>query len=135
MNKLRTNSKGTAARARALRYKALKLRQDGKSYRDIGRHLDITHTTAYKYVMKCIAELDKKCAEEAEVVRTISLQRLDRAMDAIRDKVKAGDLAAINTMLRIEERRTKFLGIDMPVKQKVELSSPEDEAIKIEFVK
>jgi hypothetical protein len=42
--------------------------------------------------------------------------RLDKALNALWPKVEKGDLEAIRTMLKIEERRARMLGIDKPQK-------------------
>jgi len=118
-------TKGAQPRRRENMVDALKYRQAGKTYREIGKLLGVDHSTAYRYVMDSIAELKELSLEEAETVRTLALTRLDRALDAIQGKIDTGDLGAINTMLRIEERRSKFEGLDTPTKAEITVATPE----------
>jgi hypothetical protein len=55
----------------------------------------------------------EQISQMAEVI-AVETVRLDRALNAIWDKVLAGDRGAINTMLKIMERRTRLLGLDAP---------------------
>ncbi len=50
--------------------------------------------------------------EPAEELRSLSAERLDRATLAIWRAVSAGDTHAIDTLLRIETRRARLLGLD-----------------------
>jgi hypothetical protein len=52
--------------------------------------------------------------EDVEEVRNLELDRLDLALKAIWAGVEAGDIPAINTMLKIMERRSKMLALDAP---------------------
>jgi hypothetical protein len=42
--------------------------------------------------------------------------RLDHAMIAIMPKIESGDVASIETMIRLEARRARLLGLDAPAK-------------------
>lgn len=52
--------------------------------------------------------------EDLEEVRKLELDRLDIALKSIWSTVESGDIQAINTMLRIMERRAKMLALDAP---------------------
>jgi hypothetical protein len=52
----------------------------------------------------------------AEEARTYELARLDALAEAIAPKVKAGDIKAVHTAIRIGESRRRLLGLDAPVK-------------------
>jgi hypothetical protein len=52
--------------------------------------------------------------EDLEEVRNLELDRLDFALKSIWTGVEAGDTQAINTMLKIMERRSKMLALDAP---------------------
>lgn len=52
--------------------------------------------------------------EDVDEVRNLELDRLDLALKAIWAGVEAGDIPAINTMLKIMERRSKMLALDSP---------------------
>ena len=52
--------------------------------------------------------------EPAEEVRELMLERLDAALRAVWPRVLEADDGAINSLLRIEARRAKLLGLDAP---------------------
>ena len=57
--------------------------------------------------------------EHVESVKQLMEARFDRALNAIWDDVRDGNIAAINTMLKIEEQRAKLGGLNAPVKADV----------------
>jgi len=59
----------------------------------------------------------------ADEVRTLELERLDRFLSYLWDKIEAGDPIAIDKGLKIMDRRAKYLGLDAPVKQQVEVTT------------
>lgn len=124
------HNKGLEQMTPERRIRALKMRQSGMSYREIGRALNVSHVQAWKDVMSCIDELKEQCKEEAEKVKEIELERLDEALKAIWPSVLKGDLGAIDRLIRIQERRARFEGLDAPSRQEIETNIPEP----IEFV-
>jgi hypothetical protein len=92
------------------------MRQSGMSYREIGRALNVSHVQAWNDVMSCIDELKKQCAEEAAKVKAIEIERLDTALKAIWPAVLEGDLGAIDRLIRIQDRRSRYEGLDAPIK-------------------
>lgn len=110
------------ADAASLRLEALALRRRGRSYRKIADELGVSLTTAHRYVTTELERLAKECGEEAAIVRQMELDRLDVALDALADRIEQGDDRAVATMLRIQERRAKLLGLDSPDRQQVEVT-------------
>ena len=106
----------------ARRLEALRLRQRGRSYPRIAEELGVSLTTAHRYVTTELERLAKECGEEAAIVRQMELDRLDVALDALADRIEQGDDRAVATMLRIQERRAKLLGLDSPDRQQVEVT-------------
>ena len=103
--------------------KALELRLAGVTYQQIADELGYSgRQGAFKAVESA---LKLTLREPAEALRKIPAERLDRANLAIWRAVSAGDTHAIDTMLRIEARRARLLGLDAPAK--VEQSMPEGE--------
>ncbi len=114
-----------AAHARQLR--ALELRLAGVTYEQIAEQLGYAgRSGAFKAVNTALKETLREPAEE---LRTLSAERLDRATLAIWRAVSAGDLQAIDRLLRIEARRARLLGLDAPSRQ--ELSGPDGGPIEI----
>jgi hypothetical protein len=105
------------------------------TYQAIGDALGVTKQSAHEMVKRALTTTLK---EPAEMVRQLELDKLD-AMEAaalaIMERqhwahsngrlVYMGDqpleddgpaLAAVNTLLRVQERRSKLLGLDSPTK-------------------
>ena len=114
--------KGPDAAAAQRRREALRLRKRGKSYPKIADALGVSVSTAHKYVTTELQRLAKECGEDAAAIRQIELDRLDDALDALADRIEQGDDRAVATMLRIQERRAKLLGLDSPDRQQVEVT-------------
>lgn len=98
------------------RVEALKLRQAGASYREIGRTLGIDAMTAHSDVKAAVAELNEQQNELAIEVRRLELERLDRMQLALWKQAMDGNQGAHDRVLRIMERRAKLLGLDAPTR-------------------
>jgi len=94
------------------RQKALELRKNGYDYRTIAKALNTTVKTAYLDVQKCLEEIRANTHETAEDVLELELKRLDIAQAALMPRVREGDPRAIDTLMRVQERRAKYLGLD-----------------------
>lgn len=122
---------------RARRVEAMSLRLAGFSYDQIAERMEVTSSTAHRWVHDALRRAENRNARE---LRTIENARLDRAQAAIWSKVISGDLQAINTFLRISERRSKMNGIDAPtqlemsvtIRQEMEEALQELEAVILE---
>ena len=107
------------------RMKSLELRRKGYSYYDIKKELEKNgwfvsavqvHADCHLYMRQRI----KEQADEVEFNRQIELDRLDVALKAIMPRIEIGDDDAIQTMLKIQIRRAKLLGLDTPIKKVIE---------------
>lgn len=110
--------------------KALQLRRQGKTYGQIASLMGCATSIAHRYVDMAIANIPK---EEAELVRAIELDRLDRdlrrnerILEKLETRADQGDDKAIqnvallhNSNRRIQERRAKYLGLDAPVENRL----------------
>lgn len=94
--------------------RALEMRKSGCTYLQIGNDLGITQQGAHKAVMRALKKLNEKIVEDAGPVRRLELERLDRMLMAIWDKVEAGNFTAIDRALAIAARRAKLMGLDEP---------------------
>jgi len=104
-------------RARVREEQALALRAEGLSYQKIGDRMGVARATAYKWVNRALDRLLERLPEEAARVRRLELERLDAMQRALWDQAMGGDVKAINTILRIMERRAKLLALDAPERQ------------------
>lgn len=94
---------------------ALKLRKQGMTYDEIAAALGYTDRAgAYRAVQAALSAILEPAVEE---LRDVEGEALSQAQEAIWAKVIKGDLSAINTFLRISERRSRLYGLDKPVPQ------------------
>jgi len=110
---------GRAHESAERRQKALELRKNGYDYRTIAKALNTTVKTAYLDVQKCLEEIRANTHETAEDVLELELKRLDIAQAALMPRVRDGDPRAIDTLMRVQERRAKYLGLDAANKLEV----------------
>jgi hypothetical protein len=59
--------------------------------------------------------------DDIKALRQLGQDRLDIALQAIWSAVLEGDIPAINTLIRLEERRAKLYGLDAPTKIQAEV--------------
>lgn len=107
------------------RGKALALRKAGKSYREIGKALEVDPMTAFADVQACFREL-KGSRESIEEQRDLELTRLDRYLVALEGRIDgpvceqcgagAVDVKAIDAAVKIGKRRSELKGLDAPTK-------------------
>ena len=109
------------------RQTALSLRKSGASFRAIASHISLlpgnekySEGQAHADVTACLKALNEKTSLDTEAYRSLELERLDTAQLAIASKVQSGDLGSIDRWLRISERRSALLGLDAPVRLKIE---------------
>ncbi len=100
--------------ARDKQAECLRLRKKGLSYQAIADEIGYSNASGAEKAVK--AALDRITQEPAEELLKLEIQRLDTMLLNIWDKVCEGDLYAIDRVLKIMERRAKFLGIDVPTK-------------------
>lgn len=93
---------------------ATRLRVAGHTYDEIAAMLGISHGGAYLAVSRELARIRKEAGEQAAEIREVELQRLDRMLLAVLPAAEGGDLQAIATTLRLQERRAHYLGLDAP---------------------
>jgi hypothetical protein len=98
------------------RKRAIALRLDGKNYRTIAAELGVGLATAYRDVAAVIDRTKAEANESADEVRSLELERHDRAIDGLMPHVDAGDPRACDTLVRLQERRSKYLGLDAPTR-------------------
>ena len=98
------------------RRKALELRKAGATYEQIGQQLGCNRGNAHKDVTEAIQDIYR---EPAEAVLQLEIGRLDVMLLGVWSKAKAGDCQAIDRVLRIQERRAAYLGLDAPKRTEV----------------
>lgn len=89
--------------------KAAELRAAGASYREIGRVLNIDHSWARALVLRALQE---STYEDADLMRRMEGERLDRLQRAAWTAAIGGNLKAIDTVRRLMERRAALFGLN-----------------------
>lgn len=91
---------------------AVKMRRLGFSYRDIANSLKCSVGTAHNAVKTALESNQVLTTKEADLIRELELERLDRMFVPVYQQAIAGDYKAVEVALRIMERRSKYLGLD-----------------------
>ena len=65
--------------------------------------------------MRALAKLRQGVLEDAEKLRTLELQRLDSLFIKMYEQAENGNQGAVDRCIRIQERRSKLLGLDLPL--------------------
>lgn len=109
--------------------KVATLRIDGHSLRWIAKKLGVslaqTHADVQEALERTVDRTNNAIAHE----RALSLHRIDIAILGVMPRVKKGDDAAITSLTRLDARRAKLLGLDVPIK--AELTGPDGGAIPV----
>ena len=118
-------ARADSVRAKALirDEKALALRLQHKTHAEISAALGYgCRQNAARAIKRRLDALDRECSETAESVKAMELSRLDAMAAGLWKKAAKGDTAAIDRMLKIQERRSAYEGLDMPRALKVEVA-------------
>lgn len=109
-------------RRKALEYRSLRM-----SYQAIADKLYNGHRgNCHRDIQRAYADLT---TEPAEMVRQQEVDLLDTLARAVMTRALKGDDKAISTILRIQERRSRYLGLDTPV----QIESMGDGVINVVF--
>jgi hypothetical protein len=95
------------------RVKALSLRKAGASYRAIGERLGVSYQTASEDIAFGLKELAAEQRAETAELRALEAVRLDALQAACWQQAMNGNLKAVQTAVRIFERRARLLGLDL----------------------
>lgn len=113
-------SRAQRAQTAERRARAIALRLAGLEYQAIADRLGYSSRQAARVDVE--RALQANLAEEsrqADLLRQVELQRLDRLQAAAWPAAAAGDLRAIDTVLKVVDRRCKLLGLDAPIRAEV----------------
>lgn len=122
-----------SARARVREQQALELRIAGYTYQQIGDAVGITAQAAHKAVARAVARTAAHIEQDAETLRALEIERLDRLMAAIWPRAMRADLGAVDKLLKALSLRYRLLGLGtrppeatVPTQQVVVQMYPED---------
>lgn len=120
------NKLGTAER----RQRVIELRREGHIYRVIARKLEkefgsgrLPKSWDATYVgqdlRRALERAEADLVEEASDFLQLELERLDAMQARLWPKAMAGELGAVDRILAIMKRRSKYLGLDAPQRHEV----------------
>lgn len=102
-------------RAKGLTYRAIEA-EVRKHFGDENLPDGYSYRRAYKDVKAEMDKLRDQIKEESEAVLYLELQRLDAMLEGVWERAQKGNTNAIETVLKIMQRRSKLLGLDKPTK-------------------
>jgi predicted transcriptional regulator len=105
---------------------AMQLRKSGATYEQIGKQLDVSKATAWRYVKEAVAEAREEVRESAQELIEIETQRLDAMLVPMLKRAVEGSEKAVMAVLKIQERRAKYLGLDTPAELNVNVEPKAD---------
>ena len=115
-----TGVRNSSQEVRDREAEVVRLRRQGMTFDDIAAAVGFTNKgTAYTTWKNANARI---IVEDVDEIRKLEGERLDTAQAAIWDDVLAGDVAAVNTLLRLMDRRSKLFGLDSPVRVQAEVT-------------
>lgn len=124
-------SKAEMAQVADRRKQLVALRRRGVQYDD-PRVADLGYSStaaARKDLIRALEQARDEQAAEVSVYRQEENERLDALLEAVWPEAQAGELRAVETVLKLMDRRAKLNGLDMPAKN--EVSGPDGGAIPL----
>jgi len=114
--------------------KAWELRLRGMSQSQIAEVLGVTQPYVCILLKKALEDKKEELIGTAEKHVANQAGRLDKMLDALWEKVEAGDPKAIAAALAIEDRRSKLLGLDVAQRKALDITTGgESVSFKIEI--
>jgi NAD(P)-dependent dehydrogenase (short-subunit alcohol dehydrogenase family) len=126
------DQKGMVLAAAERRAELVRLRGEGKSYREIGAIFNVSHVQAWRDAQRALAQHNREASKHAEAYIAQEWERLEWAAEKIRAKVEAGEPAAVEAWRRLSESRRKLRGLDEP--ERKELSGKGGEPFTMRIV-
>lgn len=100
----------------------------GCTYKQISAELGVAEGTVAKRLQEAARNRVDPLVDH---YRDVECDRLDRLLLSLEKGLKAGDVASINSAVRISERRSKLLGLDAPERVDVALSRARESAAEL----
>lgn len=119
----RTKATPTRIRTAAREASALELRKTGATYEAIAQSVGYSdRSAAAKAVSRALAATIQEPADE---LRRLEGERLDALLGAVWPEAMTGRRSAVDSCLRIMDRRSKLFGLDAPSRRSVDVIGPE----------
>lgn len=106
-----------------LQEQAWALRLTGMSQTAIAQKLGVTQGYVSMMLKKAMEAKKEELVGAAETHISNQAGRLDRMLEALWEKVEAGDPKAVAAALAIEDRRSKLLGLDVAQRKAIDITT------------
>lgn len=103
----------TRVEHRAKKAEALALKRAGMGNVAIAAELGCDRVTVWRLIREALEETGKEIAENAEALRSLEYERIERYISSLEAKAMAGDYQAHRALLRWHERLAKLLNLDL----------------------
>ena len=113
--------------------KILELRIAGASERGIAAEVGLSDTQVHRILVQLIEDMNKRMDTRAAVMQRVELERLDKMTLAL--FANRNDPRTADSLLRIMERRSRYLGLDAPTKMETVNRQEGDVKMKHDFSK
>ena len=121
-NSKKSNTTKKAIELKKRRSRVLELRRSGCSLEAISAVIvtefgipSYNRSRAYEDIQATLKELSAETSLNAEQYRTLELERLDNWQSTLQSQIEAGNTRAIDTAVKIRDRRCNLLGINAPI--------------------
>lgn len=111
----------------------LELRLSGVTFEMIAKKVGFASAGACYNAYK--RALIRTLQEPADAVREAEVARLDRLMQSVWVSALRGDVRSVDAVLRIMDRRARYLGLDAPTKSQMEVTTYDKDSIDAEVAK
>ena len=105
---------GRKVTAAERKVQAIELRKAGATYQAIGDQIGVSRQAVHKMIQATLREWNETTHDEAEEMRAIELERLDAMQVGLWSAATRGDTKAVDGVLKIMDRRARYLGLDLP---------------------
>ena len=94
----------------------MQLRVHGHNFRQIAKALNCAVSKAHSLVASAMAAEREGISQAKADYVELELTRLDKYLGVLAKKIEGGDVRAVDTALKVADRRAKLLGLDAPTK-------------------
>jgi hypothetical protein len=98
------------------------LRREGRTWQDIAQVVGYASASGASDAYARAS--NRVVAEGIDELRALESDRLDALHRAVWDKALEGDYKALEIVLKVMERRSRLLGLDLPARKQLEVTSP-----------
>lgn len=119
----------------ARRSEAFRMRQRGATFPEIADALKYnSRQAAWADYQAALREAAREYDDDVADARTFELERLDAIIAKAWEFADAGDIKALDVLLRCTDRRAKLLGLDRPVQLELSLDVLEREIARLDAI-